>query len=82
MPKLNLEKVLKVYHYDEQLHEAIPYDVPIYPIPLNKKGFCKPFVRVIGKGGKEIEVPRCKGHDEKNCVSCVTEAKKLYKMNH
>lgn len=68
--------------YDEFSHSNIIYKIPIYDIPLNKKGFCQPFVQMETKEGVR-SIPRCAEYfRHKNCSKCVTSAKKLYRMNH
>lgn len=58
---------------------VIVREVPIYKIPLNKKGFCKPTVSIETKDGPKV-IQRCQyAGSEKTCARCVINAKKLYK---
>lgn len=69
-------------NYDELSYGNEVYRVPIYAIPLNKKGFCKPFVQMETKDGIK-NVPICSDYfRSKTCSKCVKEAKKLFKGNH
>lgn len=68
--------------YDELTHSYEVYRIPIYDIPLNKKGFCKPFIQMETKDGIK-NIPRCSDYfRHRSCSKCVESAKKLYKSNH
>lgn len=78
-----IEKQLEcIGEYNEGSHSYEVYDIPIYAIPLNKKGFCRAFSHVDTKdGGKKV--PLCVNfHNHKSCNRCVTNAKIVYKLNH
>jgi hypothetical protein len=55
--------------------------VPIYKVPLNKKGYCKPTVTIETKEGPKV-IQRCQYAGKgRSCSVCVGLAKKIYKSN-
>jgi len=77
-----IAKYLKLYRYDEDVHEAVPYELPIYAIPLTKKGFCQA-TTFINIRGEEKEIGKCQNFNKRDkCSECVQLARKLYKENH
>ena len=76
-------KKLKLFRYEEDVKGGVPYEIPIYAIPISKKGFCKSNITMTMKSGEEKEISRCQNfNNKKNCNECVNLAKKLYKENH
>lgn len=74
------DKNLKVF----DIVDGIPIvrNVPLFKIPLNKKGFCKPTVSIEQKEGPKV-VQRCiNAGKAKTCAECVNLAKELYRRNH
>ena len=80
MKEYQLEKVIDVQYLDDNKEWSIR-KVPIYAIPINKKGYCRPFLEVENKKG-EIEMkPACKNfYNRQHCNVCVNTAKQIYKM--
>jgi len=81
MKEYQLEKIINIQYLDENKEWRIK-DVPIYAIPINKKGYCKPFVEMENKKGEVNRIPICaEYYNQKYCNKCVNTAKKLYRMN-
>ena len=81
---MEFEKGTKItlYRYDEDTHDSVAYDVQLYDIPLNKKGFCQATTFIELKSGVK-EVSKCQNWKNKNsCSECIKLAKELYRVNH
>jgi hypothetical protein len=81
--EFELDRYLEIPEVDKESvrPQIIIRKVPIYKIPLNKKGHCKSTVTIETKEGPKV-IQRCKNAGKEHlCSECVKLAKKIYKLN-
>jgi len=81
--EFELDRYLEIPEVDKEgvRPQMVIKKVPIYKVPLNKKGFCKSTVTIETKEGPKV-IQRCKNAGrEHSCSECVKLARKIYEAN-